>query len=371
MVDFRDIPNADMEAAVHEAFDQYSLVEDYNSFNFVCPYCGQIPNSEFKKPERKAYVYKDTWNFVCYKCSPMHNVMWEFKESHPEIYRRLMFMMYGKGGKAPQKQYERKYVEGAYQFKDGELVSLEEENDTDVQKAIAFCKNRHIREKVYKQWFVCKRDKRFLDKNPDGTLKLNAYGLPTGNEYGNRLIIPYYRFGGSWVQFDARDLSGNSKMRYRNYAGAKRELYNGDFLHFNKPFFMLEGAIDSTFIKNSVAVGGLKHFKSFVEANPNFKEYKENGVIIFDADEAGIDDLRTVMNMGFKWFDWSKFRNDNPNSIEYGGKVKDINEAVLNCSEFKMTPDGYVDPEFIMAHTYSSEAGIMLLNMKYGAPRKR
>ncbi|MDD6057144.1 MAG: hypothetical protein PUB98_02620, partial [Clostridiales bacterium] len=39
------------------------------------------------------------------------------------------------------------------------------------------------------------RDKRFLDKNPDGTLKLNAYGLPTGNEYGNRLIIPYYRFG--------------------------------------------------------------------------------------------------------------------------------------------------------------------------------
>ena len=123
MVDFRDIPNADMESAVHEAFDQYSLVEDYNSFNFVCPYCGQMSNSEFKKPERKAYVYKDTWNFVCYKCSPMHNVMWEFKESHPEIYRRLMFMMYGKGGKAPQKQYERKYVEGAYQFKDGELVS--------------------------------------------------------------------------------------------------------------------------------------------------------------------------------------------------------------------------------------------------------
>ena len=87
MVDFRDIPNADMEAAVHEAFDQYSLVEDYNSFNFVCPYCGQMPNSEFKKPERKAYVYKDTWNFVCYKCSPMHNVMWEFQESHPEIYK--------------------------------------------------------------------------------------------------------------------------------------------------------------------------------------------------------------------------------------------------------------------------------------------
>lgn len=202
-------------------------------------------------------------------------------------------------------------------------------------------------------------------------MKLNEYGLPTGNEYGNRLIIPYYRFGGSWVQFDARDLTNKSKMRYRNYAGAKRELYNGDFLHFNKSFFMLEGAIDSTFIKNSVAVGGLKHFKSFVEADPNFKEYKENGVIIFDADTAGIDDLRSVMNMGFKWFDWSKFRNDNPNSIDYGGKVKDINEAVLNCSEFKMTPDGYVDPEFIMAHTYSAEAGIMMLNMKYGAPRKR
>jgi len=371
MADFRDIPNADMEAAVHEAFDEYSLVEVLNGFNFVCPYCGQMPNNSFTKPERKAYVYRDTWNFVCYKCRPAHHVMWEFRESYPTIFNRLLFMLYGQGNKGPQKKIERQYVEGAYQFKDGELVSLEEENDPDVQTAIDFCKKRQIREKVYKEWFVCKKDKRFLDKNPDGTLKLNEYGLPTGNEYGNRLIIPYYRFGGSWVQFDARDLTNKSKMRYRNYAGAKRELYNGDFIHFNKPFFMLEGAIDSTFIKNSVAVGGLKHFKSFVEADPNFKEYKENGVIIFDADEAGIDDLRTVMNMGFKWFDWSKFRNDNPQSPDFGGKVKDINEAVLNCSEFKMTPDGYVDPEFIMAHTYSAEAGIMLLNMKYGAPRKR
>ena len=112
----------------------------------------------------------------------------------------LQFMLYGNGKKGPQKKIERKYVEGAYQFKDGELVSLEEENDPDVQTAIAFCKKRQIREKVYKQWFVCKKDKRFLDKNPDGSLKLNAYGLPTGNEYGNRLIIPYYRFGGSWVR---------------------------------------------------------------------------------------------------------------------------------------------------------------------------
>ncbi len=375
MADFRDIPTADMAQAVEEAFGKYSMVEDVNSYNFVCPYCGQMPNSEFKKPERKAYVYKDTWNFVCYKCRPMHHVMWEFYDNDElkYLFNRLVFTATtGAGGKVQDTQkHVRQYVDGAYPFKDGELVSLEEENDPDVQIALAECKRRRIREKVYKEWFVCKKDKRFLDKNPDGTLKLNAYGLPTGNEYGGRLIIPYYRFGGSWVQFDARDLTGKSKMRYRNYAGAKRELYNGDFLHFNKLFFMLEGAIDSTFIKNSVAVGGLKHFKSFVEANPNFKEYKENGVIIFDADEAGIDDLRTVMNMGFRWFDWSKFRNDNPQSNDFGGKVKDINEAVLNCSEFKMTPDGYVDPEFIMAHTYSAEAGIMLLNMKYGLPKKR
>lgn len=371
MYDFRDIPDADMRNAVETAFGQYHMVEDFNSFNFVCPYCGNMNVSEFQKPERKAYVYKDTWNFVCYKCHPMHHVMWEFKESYPELYNKLIFTLHCEGKKNPQEHHKRVYVEGAYPFKEGELVPLDDPNDADARRAVEFCQNRRIREKVYKDWFVCKRDKRFLDKNPDGSLKLNAYGLPTGNEYGNRLIIPYYRFGGSWVQFDARDLNEQSKMRYRNYAGAKRELYNGDFLHFNRQFFMLEGAIDSTFIKNSVAVGGLKHFKSFVEANPNFKEYKENGVIIFDADTAGIDDLRSVMNMGFRWFDWSKFRNDNPQSKGFGGKVKDINEAVLNCSEFKMTPDGCVDPEFIMAHTYSAEAGIMMLNMKYGRPKKR
>lgn len=372
MIDFNDIPNADMENAVHEAFDQYALVEEPNAFNFVCPYCGELPENEFRKPVRKAYVYKDTWNFVCYKCRPIHNVMWEFKESHPEIFNRLLFMMYGNGGAARRTpRHRREYVDGAYHFKDGELVSLEDESDADVRRALEFCRNRRIREKVYREWFVCKKDSRFLDKNPDGSLKLNAYGVPGGNEYGDRLIIPYYRFGGSWVQFDARDLSGKSKLRYRNYAGAKRELYNGDFVHFNKPFFMLEGAIDSTFVKNSVAVGGLKHFKSFVEANPNFLEHKENGVVIFDSDEAGIDDLRAVMGMGFKWFDWSNLRNDNMRSPSFGEPVKDINEAVLNCSELKMTTDGYVDPEFIRSRTYTSEAGIMLLNMRYGLPRRR
>jgi len=371
MADFRDIPDADMKAAVEEAFGGYEMVEELNAFNFVCPYCGQIPTNKMLKPERKAYVYKDTWNFVCYKCHPMHHVMWEFQESHPDIFKRLLFMMYGKNGQPKTERHKRQYIEDAYPFKDGELVSLEDENDADAQMAVEYCKSRKIREKVYKDWFVCKKDKKFLDTNPDGSLKLNAYGLPTGNEYGGRLIIPYYRFGGSWVQFDARDLTNTSKLRYRNYAGAKRELYNGDFLHFNKPFFMLEGAVDSTFIKNSVAVGGLKHFKSFIEANPNFMEYKENGVIIFDADEAGIDDLRSVMNLGFKWFDWGKLRNDNPQSKGFGGKVKDINDAVLNCSEVKMTPDGYVDPEFIASHTYSAEAGIMLLNLRYGAPKKR
>lgn len=367
MSSFSDIPDSDLISAINEAYGERHMVEENNAYNFVCPHCGEMPTNPSVKPKRKAYIYKDTWNFICYKCTPAHHVMYEFKYDFNDVYKRLLFYQSGSKSKsyAPIEK-KRVYVEGAYPFKDGELVSLDKVGDKDVDRAIDFCKSRKIREAVYSKWYVCKRDKRFLDKNPDGTLKLNAVGLPTGNEYGNRLIIPYYRFGGKWIQFDARDLSKESKLRYRNYAGAKRELYNSDFVHFNRPFYILEGAIDSTFVKNSVAVGGLKHFKSFVDENPDIKKYKDNCTIIFDADASGIDDLRSIMPMGFKWFDWHGLINDNLNSEKYGEQVKDINEGVLNCSQFRLTSDGYVDPAFIAERTHSAESGITLLNLKYG-----
>ena len=367
----QDIPDADMEAAVREAFGGQELIENGGDFNFVCPYCGHLPSTSMEKISRKAYVYKNTWQFICYKCSPSHSVMLDFKESYPEIYKRLIFLKYGHHTNKNTTSYKKVYVDGAYNFKSGELISLDDMYDDDAKRAVEFCNNRKIRKDIYSRWFVCKKDKKFFDKNPDGSLKLNKFGIPTGNEYGNRLIIPYYRFGGSWIQFDARSLDPNAKLRYRNYAGAKRELYNGDFIHFDKPFYILEGSIDSTFIKNSIAVGGLQHFKSFINSTPDITKYKKNGIILFDADSPGIDDLRRVMNMGFNWFDWSHLMNDNKNSPSFGKPVKDINDAVLNCSEIQMTADGCVDPAFIAKRTYSSETGIMMLNLKYGAPKKR
>lgn len=372
MADFSDIPDSDLEDAVHELWGDRAMEDKGNYINFVCPKCGTIPAANsMVKPKRKAYVYKDSWCFVCFKCTPMHHLMYELasNEEYRSVYRRLLFFQYGKNKNFPKEpKHERVYVKDAYNFKDGELLSLENTSDVDVRKAVEFCQSRKIREAVYRKWFVCKRDKKFYDTNPDGSLKLNAAGMPTGNEYGGRLIIPYYRFGGRWVQFDARALFP-TELRYRNYTGAKRELYNGEFVHFNRPFYILEGAIDSTFIKNSVAIGGLKHFKTFIAENPDIEKYKDNCTLIFDCDKSGIDDLRAVMNMGFKWFDWTGLKNDNFNSKDYGKPVKDINEGVLNCSKFIMTDDGYVDPAFIASKTYPPEAGIMMLNLRYGKPK--
>ena len=371
MSNFQDIPDSDLESAVREAYGDQDLVEDVGFFNFVCPYCGTISENPMAKIKRKAYVYTNTWMFICYKCLREHHVMVDFKESYPEIYKRLIFQKYGHHGQKKQPSYKKVYINGAYNFKDGELVPLDDLYDADAIRAADFCRKRNIRQDVYSRWFVCKRGKQFLDRNPDGSVKLNKLGFPIGNEYGNRLIIPYYRFGGTWIQFDARSLDPNNTLRYRNYTGAKRELYNGDFIHFDRQFYILEGSIDSTFIKNSVAIGGLQHFMSFVNENPDILKYKKNCTILFDADDPGISDLRKVMKLGFNWFDWSKLINDNKDSASYGKPVKDVNDAVLNCSSIKMTSDGCVDPEFISGRTYSSEAGIMMLNLKYGAPKKR
>ena len=44
------------------------------------------------------------------------------------------------------------------------------------------------------------------------------------NEYNNRIIIPYYKLGDKWNQFDARSLDENAILRYKNLKNVEKKI---------------------------------------------------------------------------------------------------------------------------------------------------
>lgn len=354
---YANIPDAALEEAVEAEFgdNSFALEKKSQYYNFICPFCGD-PARPNKK---KAYVYRDRWLFRCYKCGQSMHFMKYLKENDDAAYKRMLLFGFD-GDRSDDKREEvlpKKKVD--LPFEDGELISLLDHHPL-AEQAVAFCQGRRIRPEVYDLWFVCQEGDQFLKRDDLGGLVLNEQGRPIGNEFKNRLIIPFYKYGGAWTQFDARALDPKNNLRYRNFEGVKRQAYNIDFLDVTKPFYILEGTIDSTFIRNAIAIGGISHFDEVIADNPQIAEHKENCTVIWDNDNAGELARIESVKKGYKWFNWS------------GIKEKDVNGAVLS-GEMPVDDDGYVSTEFIEGRSLPPEGAAIIFALERGdmAARER
>jgi hypothetical protein len=219
---------------------------------------------------------------------------------------------------------------------------------------------------------VCIEGKEFLDRDKNGQIVYNDNGVPKGNEYRNRLIIPYYRFGKKWIQFDARALD-DSFLRYRNLEDAERELYNIDWLDVTKPFFLLEGSINSTFIQNSTAFGGTKHLKKFLEQYPEITKNAKNGTVILDNDSAGYDEMAYPISLGFNWFNWSTIKPSEKYIFSEDGDlriIKDINDLARFTDRVEIDNDGFITYNSLKEFIESPAGGLIKIKMLYGNREK-
>lgn len=349
---FDDISASVYDSFIVEQFGHQAMVEKPRFYNFVCPNCGDMnfPN------KKKAYVYKDKWLYKCHKCGTSIPFALHLKQNDPDAYKRLIFTAFGDGHdraykKKPDEPVSK--VDPTLPFKEGELIPLTA-NGPAVDAARAICIKRRIREEVYSDWYVCLRGDQFYDRDLYGNVVRDPVtGVPRGNEYHDRIIIPFYRFGGKWSQFDARAIDPGNPLRYRNFTGVKRIAYNIDFINYDEPFYILEGTIDSTFIRNSIAIGGIQHLSEIMTDNPNILAHADNCVMLWDNDEPGVKARWSTCNAGYKWFDWS------------GIHEKDINGAVMS-GEMPLDEDGYVVDEFIRSRVRSAGAANILFAMQYG-----
>ena len=357
------IPDDVLHAAVHEVLGNCKLTGGKHGrpYNFRCPICG---DSKFHKNKKRGYIlYKNgSWMYCCHNECGFMPFLTFLKEYYRDVYNKIIFYStFDKDDDKEQQETEdEKKLPAGSPFKKGELVSVFDDNETS-KKALDYCVSRRIPESVYKKWFVCLKGDQFFNRDATGKYIYNDNGYPSGNEYHDRLIIPYYRLDGSWKQFDARALDNDAFLRYMNLKDAPREMYKVDFLDVSKPFFLFEGAIDATFVRNSVAFGGTKHLMSFLQQYPDIREHAENGTVIWDNDDAGRDEIMKTVNMGFRWFDWSQFKV----------KAKDMNDLVRNCKSVELDEEGFVKPEWLMNYSKPAATSKFELIMKYGDREKQ
>lgn len=356
--DYSDIPSSVYDDSIREQLGGFAL-DDSNPrfYNFVCPNpeCGDMSRPN----EKKAYIYTDTWRYVCFKCTPMCAYATWLKRHDDDAYRRLIFQAFG-SDRQPKKTGIIKPADvkvSGLPFKEGEIIPITVSHPV-AEAGLAICKARRVREEVYSEWFVCLPGEQFYDRDPKtGQVILDENGHPCGNKYRNRIIMPFYHFGGKWEQFDARAIDPKNPLRYYNFAGVRRTAYNIDFINYDEPIYILEGTMDSTFIRNSIAIGGIPHFREIMADNPRLEENKSRIVMLWDNDEKGREARLETCRRGLRWFDWT------------GIKSKDINEAVLT-GELPVDDEGFVADSALRERTREAEGSEILFTLKYGNMKK-
>lgn len=373
--DINQIPDHAMHEAVRKTLSDCKLTGGNGTipYNFRCPICGDSKKNPHKK---RGYVTfnKGPWVYTCHnECGKMSFLSF-LKQYHPIVHRELMFMALTDKGGSGRKNYtekkslaEKSYTaNNTYKFKKGELIEINSSHPL-AKTAIKYCQSRRIPKKVYSRWFVCIKNDKFHDRDNNGNLIYNEKGIPKGNEYANRLIIPYYKFGGKFVQFDARSLEENAFLRYRNLEGADRELYMYEWLDTSKPFFLVEGSIDATFIKNCVAFGGTQHLMKFLDMYPEIKRNSHNGTVIWDNDDAGKDEMPKTIKLGFNWFDWDsikplpKYKYDDKGDERI---IKDINNMVMYTDAINVDNEGFVVTDSLIKYIKKPDG--IIATMRYG-----
>lgn len=134
-----------------------------------------------------------------------------------------------------------------------------------------------------------------------------------------RLVLPFFDWKGQFSGFTARDIKGNSSLRYIQLK-IKEDvplIFGTETANPKKPMYVVEGPIDSLFIDNCIAVCGTA-FTKLDEMNLD----KKNLTVIIDNQPRNRDVCKvysTFIDKGYKIVIW-------PQTLE----EKDINDIVLS-----------------------------------------
>jgi len=278
-------------------------------YNLRCPYCG-----DSKKDKLKArgylFIHKDAIFYKCHNCNVSTSLFKFLEFLDPSLANAYKLENYAQNvSNTIVYKSETPKTEVKVEQKDSlaELGVVPLTKVSSSSKVMKYVRERRIPEERYDDLYYAEDMKVFEKLNP-------AYENRIVSE--ERLIIPYRDKFGNLSGVTGRAINP-SRLRYINVRLSEYPMIYGlKYVDQTQTIYVCEGAIDSMFINNGIAVGG-SDLKRAINMFP-----KEKLVLIFDNEPRNkqiITIMEKMIQYGYRLMIW-------PNEWQY----KDINEAIIN-----------------------------------------
>lgn len=306
MVDFTDLHYAQMLSGRLENF----RIRSTNPYkiNFRCPICGDSQKSRSKS--RGWLLEKDNnFFYYCHNCGESQTFQYFMKGIDNLLYNDYVAEKFIKKD-TKKEEPDFKTVNTA------DRLSTTKKSIKDLKKVSQlnhdhplkrYIQQRKIPAHQHYRLYFAKKFKTWIN----GIIPNKFENIDKDEP---RLVIPFFDEKGNMFGVSARGFNPNG-IRYITIMFEDRpKIFGLDKVDFKKQFYIVEGAIDSMFLNNSVAMAG-------AEGNTNGLNM-DNAVFVFDAEPRNKEihkRMEKVIEQGHKIVIWP---NDLPG--------KDINEMILN-----------------------------------------
>ena len=322
--------------------DKFVRKGDY-LYNFRCPLFG---DSQTNRSKARGYIFaqKGGMFYKCHNCSASTTLGNLIKAVDPNLYKEYCLERYKEGetGRKPHKEHgfvfkPVKFGSNKSENFKGILVSLSELDST--HEAIVYANKRRIPIEKFKELYFVDNVQKLKSFSPEYETKIVTEEP--------RIVFPFYDDNNELVGLSCRGIRGE-KQRYlvMRIKDDLPMLFNMNNVNKEESIYVTEGAIDSLFLPNAVAVGNsnLKYAIKVMESN--------NLVLVYDNEPRNkeiVREMKSAIDASAKICIWPKsFKEKDINEMILAGKseeeiLKSINkntfqnaEALLCYNEWRM-----------------------------------
>lgn len=285
-----------------------------NLYNFRCPLCG---DSESHKNKARGYIYEKDGKlmFHCHNCNATLGIPNFIKTVDVNLYNEYQLERL-ENKKSPEREDYEAFVEKMKKpvfMSSGPLKGLKKVSQLSPDHPVKkFVVERKIPNEYHAKLFCCPNFMHFVN-----TLLPAKFDDKALARDETRLLIPLLNTDKSVIGFQGRSLRGNSAVKYITIIlnDLAPKLFGLDTCDDSRTTYILEGPIDSMFIRNSLATAG----GDLISAVKPLK--KDNLVIVYDNEPRSRETIKkldkAIMN-GYNTVIW-------PENLAH----KDINDMVL------------------------------------------
>jgi len=252
---------------------------------------------------KRGFIYKlnNSLNFKCHHCGVSTSFGGFLKIQFPDIYKEYVLENYKESSSINTPHASTKEVKKEYNFSvvdnygiavDPILSALKP--CTNLKETNPVCKwldKRKIPENKRHLLYYTTKFKKYINSVKPGEFKDDT------NDH-LRIIIPYKNEKGKVVAMAGRALKNEHPKYYMIKLDEDAErIFGLERIDIKKPIFVVEGAIDSLFLPNSIAISGASYNTPFLET------YKDKVIIIPDKEPRNpevVKLLESVIKNGFK-----------------------------------------------------------------------